>query len=240
MGEWKNAHLHQIGAAENETVLYDSFKDKLGILTANLTTPYLITFGSVAKEPVVVEMPVGNTAGMVMDFWQRPMTDLGQAGPDRGKGGKYLLIGPGQKAPPVEGYRVVRVATNNFFAGVRVLDPGRDQIEAAQKGFRFYPYAQRTNPPAQKSRTVGGKTWSQVQPRGIAYWERFNEYMQKEPVDERDRMMTAMLAVENIAAGMQRYDLWAVNQDAEYLEEETRSGRSPASGLRAVPGRVRS
>jgi len=95
----------------------------------------------------------------------------------------------------------VRVATNNFFAGVRVLDPGQDKIEAAQKGFRFYPYAQRDNPPAQKSRAAGSKTWSQVQPRGIAYWERFNEYMQKEPVHERDRMIMGMLAPLGLEKG---------------------------------------
>ncbi|MDE1895482.1 MAG: NAD(P)/FAD-dependent oxidoreductase [Rhodospirillales bacterium] len=33
-------------------------------------------------------------------------------------------------------------------------------------------------------------------------------------------MMTAMLAVENILAGRQIYDLWKVNQDAEYHEEQ--------------------
>lgn len=37
MAEWKHAHLNDIGAAENETVLYKEIKDKLGILTANLT-----------------------------------------------------------------------------------------------------------------------------------------------------------------------------------------------------------
>ena len=79
MAEWKHAHLNEIGAVENETV--PEFKDKLGILTANLTTPYLITFGNLSNGPVIVEMPVGNFGGMVMDFWQRPMMDLGQAGP---------------------------------------------------------------------------------------------------------------------------------------------------------------
>src|SRR5262249_12821390 len=139
--------------------------------------------------------------GMVMDFWQRPMTDLGQAGPDKGKGGKYLLVGPGQTAPKASGYRVVKVATNNFFAGIRVLDPGEDNIAASRKGFRIYPYAERAHPPEQLSRGVGGKPWSQVQPRGIAYWERYNEYMQKEPVHERDRMMTAMLAPLGLEKG---------------------------------------
>ena len=138
-------------------------------------------------------MPVGNTGGMVMDFWQRAMTDLGQAGPDKGKGGKYLLIGPGQGAPKRPGYWAVPVTTNNFFAGIRVLDPG-EPASCRKKRIPRLSLFQRANPPAQKSRAVDGKTWSQVQPRGIEYWERYNEYMQQEPVHERDRMMTAMLA----------------------------------------------
>jgi hypothetical protein len=95
----------------------------------------------------------------------------------------------------------VPVTTNNFFAGIRVLDPGEARLAAAQDGFRVYPYAERATPPAQKSRAVGGKTWSRVQPRGIAYWERYNEYMQQEPVHERDRMMTAMLAPLGLEEG---------------------------------------
>ncbi len=50
-------------------------------------------------------------------------------------------------------------------------------------------------------------------------------------------MMTAMLAVENIIAERPLYDVWAVNEDAEY-HEEGQSADSGASGLRAVPGRV--
>jgi hypothetical protein len=46
--------------------------------------------------------------------------------------------------------------------------------------------------------------------------------------------MTAMLCAENIRAGRPVYDLWAVNQDAEYHE----GGRAGATGLRAVPTRV--
>jgi len=34
-------------------------------------------------------------------------------------------------------------------------------------------------------------------------------------------MMTAMLAAKNIIAGEQRYDVWAVNEDAEYHESGT-------------------
>ncbi len=51
-------------------------------------------------------------------------------------------------------------------------------------------------------------------------------------------MMTAMLCVENIVAGQPIYDLWRVNQDAEYHEEGNAGGQAAANGLRLVPTRI--
>jgi protoporphyrinogen oxidase len=51
-------------------------------------------------------------------------------------------------------------------------------------------------------------------------------------------MMTALLCARNILAGENRYDLWAVNQDAEYHEAGARGSRGGSSGLRDVPKRV--
>ena len=51
-------------------------------------------------------------------------------------------------------------------------------------------------------------------------------------------MMTALLCARNILAGENRYDLWAVNQDAEYHEAGERGARGGSSGLRDVPRRV--
>ena len=48
-------------------------------------------------------------------------------------------------------------------------------------------------------------------------------------------MMTAMLTAENIMAGARKYDVWKVNQDAEYHEE----GGAPEQGGRLVPERTR-
>ena len=48
-------------------------------------------------------------------------------------------------------------------------------------------------------------------------------------------MMTAMLAAENVMAGERRYDVWKVNQDAEYHEE----GGATVQGGRLVPERAR-
>jgi protoporphyrinogen oxidase len=46
-------------------------------------------------------------------------------------------------------------------------------------------------------------------------------------------MMTAMLTVRNIVAGRAVYDIWRVNQDAEYLE----AGEVQSSGKRLIPAR---
>jgi protoporphyrinogen oxidase len=51
-------------------------------------------------------------------------------------------------------------------------------------------------------------------------------------------MMTAMLCVRNILAGEPLYDLWRVNQDAEYHEAGSAGEQTGAGGLRMVPVRV--
>jgi hypothetical protein len=50
-------------------------------------------------------------------------------------------------------------------------------------------------------------------------------------------MMTALLTAANIKAGWRQFDVWRVNEDAEYLEETRPS--SGATGLREVPARIR-
>jgi len=51
-------------------------------------------------------------------------------------------------------------------------------------------------------------------------------------------MMTAMLTVRNITAGETLYDVWQVNEDAEYHEAGAKPSSAPAGGLRAVPARI--
>ncbi len=51
-------------------------------------------------------------------------------------------------------------------------------------------------------------------------------------------MMTAMLTVENIVLGRAAYDVWRVNQDAEYHEAGKAGAEVGASGLRQVPARA--
>jgi hypothetical protein len=60
--------------------------------------------------PTVVETPP-NVLGIVDDGWQRWLTDLGNVGPDKGKGGKYLLLPPGYEGEVPVGYFIVKCPT---------------------------------------------------------------------------------------------------------------------------------
>ncbi|SEJ23882.1 UDP-galactopyranose mutase [Sphingomonas sp. OV641] len=52
-------------------------------------------------------------------------------------------------------------------------------------------------------------------------------------------MMTAMLTVRNIEAGARVYDIWAVNEDAEYHESGREGEQAALGSLRAVPERLK-
>ena len=51
-------------------------------------------------------------------------------------------------------------------------------------------------------------------------------------------MMTAMLSVRNIIAGERLYDIWQVNEDAEYHEAGNEGEQAALSSVRDVPTRV--
>ncbi|URK89290.1 DUF1254 domain-containing protein (plasmid) [Rhizobium sp. RCAM05350] len=147
-------------------MIYESVKDKLGILTANATTPYIGGFPDLSKTgPLVIDYPKGATAGGVGDFWQRPLTDMGETGPDKGEGGKYLVVGPGQTAPDAKDYTVIQSPTNNVFFACRVLDPDPAKAKALIEAVKLYPFSEKDNPKPTKLIRPEGRAWSQVPPR---------------------------------------------------------------------------
>ena len=81
MAEWSRNHYETFGAGPFDFTTYLDFKQKMGILTANATTPYMMAFPNLKETgPLVFEIPAGPTAGGLLDFWQRPFADLGQTG----------------------------------------------------------------------------------------------------------------------------------------------------------------
>jgi hypothetical protein len=136
---------------------------------------------------------------LVDDFWQRPVIDLGLAGPDKGKGGKYLILGPGQEKPKdVAADYVYESGTMNIFYGIRILTPDPEENKRLLESFRAYPASSPDE--VQAYAKVKGK-WFQYQPRGLEYWERLHAIFQREPVAERDRFMLASLRFLGIEKG---------------------------------------
>lgn len=201
-GQWQHEHEQVFGAGDGDLVHYRTFRDKLGLLTANATTPYILGFVNLDRTgPMVIDVPAGPTAGIVLDFWQRPVADTGLTGPDGGKGGRYVLVGPGQDDPGIDGAHVVRSQTTNVMHGTRIL--ATDEAEAATTlaGYQAYPAAKLDDPPATRIVDPQGKEWSGTQPRGLAYWEMLARLVEEEPVNERDRIPLASLEYLGIRKG---------------------------------------
>jgi hypothetical protein len=198
--------VHGTGAKSGDLALYDDYRSKSTILGANNSTPYIYGFIDLSeKGPMVVDYPPGPSAGAVMDWWERPLTDVGLPGADQGKGLKYLLVGPGQETPKgAEGYRVVRsrmFKTEFFF---RTLDTDPAKAKAFVDAVHIYPWSERDkNPPRTRMLTpkADGALLNQSIPRVMAYWERLSQSLAGEPGEDRDRFFMAMLKSLGIETG---------------------------------------
>ena len=193
--QWQNQHEQVFGAMDGDIVKYVSVRDKLGLITANATTPYVMGFVNTARTgPLVVEVPAGEIAGGFGDFWERSIMDFGQTGPDQGKGGRFLVLGPGQEPPAgVKFDYEVRSPTFNVFHAFRILTTDPAEGDRILHAYQVYPAREAASPRKTRIVTPDGRPWSGTQPKGMAYWERLNEILQVEPVKEEDRLFMAML-----------------------------------------------
>lgn len=199
MAQWQYAHTEQLGAKNGQIVFVESYKDKLGGLTFNATTPYVLPFIDLSKEPWVVVMPepAGKVRGAAHDMWQIGVTQITEPG-------KYLFVGPGQEVPKdaeKEGYKVFSPLTNNILLGIRLMPEDREERLKMLKMVDIYPYSERQNPKPRGYITPNGKPWMAAAPMGMEYWQRLADILNNEPVAERDRFFMAMLKPLGIEKG---------------------------------------
>lgn len=191
------------GANEGDVTIYKGYDGVARFLTANVTTPYIIGFVDLNKTgPFVLQIPAGLIAGSAMDFWQRPLTDFGVTGPDKGQGARYLLIGPGQKVPgplPAD-VRVVKSETYGIGFFYRALDPDKEKAEKMERSIQTYAWADRDNPTPTQHLTPS-EVRTRTLPRGLDYWEQLAAVLEREPVSDRDRFFMAMLKPLGIERG---------------------------------------
>jgi len=199
---WRDNQAKAYGVtSDTDFVVLESLKERRGIVTANLTTPYIFNFIDLKSGPVQIEYPAGQTAGGVLDFWQRPVFDLGLTGPDKGKGATYIVVGPeGDPAKyKKDGVHVYQSSTNNVLIGVRILDTNPAYYDKFTSDYKMGRVGGTIAP----SKFIKGKDveWSATAPRGLDYWKKLSEIISEEPVREIDKAWMALIEPLGIQNG---------------------------------------
>lgn len=199
----RNAIL-SVGPVNQTVPIWEHMVDSRTVeLTANDNTPYTWFWLDLRNGPLVLEVPP-KVLGLINDMWYRWAGDVGITGPDRGKGGKYLLLPPAYKDAVPEGYFVVRPATYSVWVPWRSFlvegDP-KPGVEAVQKFTKIYPLAQAANPPKLNFVDMSGKPFNMVGPAGYRFWEMLHQVVQEEPTDTIDPTTLGFWASVGIQKG---------------------------------------
>lgn len=175
------------------------------VLTGNSETVYGMTILDTRPGPLVVEVPPG-VLGLLNDQWMRPMGDLGIAGPDQGRGGRYLLVPPGHEGdvPADRFVDVIRLRTYRQWLVMRAfLGPGGDAEPAFDtlRGTRIHPLAQAADPPETRHVDISGRPFDTIHPTDSRYFEDLAEMVEYEPLDAISLEESAELAQLGIEKG---------------------------------------
>ena len=216
--------LADLGVKDNEVVVWSDLMDsKSLVLTANADTLYATGFLDLTQGPMVLEVPPG-FLGAIDDAWYRWVIDLGQPGPDRGLGGKYLIVPPGYDGPlPEGGFFTAHARTTRVFWFARMFlednspEPAAEMIRKFTKVYRYEaggvgtPLADflsgkvllgRVAPPPETVFHEGsGKAINTIPPNDFSFYEMLNEVVQQEPATSLDPELMGPLAAIGIVKG---------------------------------------
>jgi hypothetical protein len=194
----------EIGPVNQTALVSEQLLDSKSLfLTANTTTPYTVLYLDTKDGPLVLEIPP-EVLGPMDDAWFRWVSDVGITGPDKGKGGKYLLLPPRYTGEVPEGYFVTRSRTfgNLLFFRTFLKDgdpkPGVDNV---RKNLRIYPLSKAANPPQMNFVNITGKAFNTIGPGDYSAFEALNRVIQDEPSDALDPDTLGVFASIGIEKG---------------------------------------
>ena len=187
---------------DNRTVLIaESFLDSRSLyLVGNTETIYLTLWGDTKDGPLVIETPP-DVLGFIDDFWCRYVTDMGRAGRDKGKGGKYLLLPPGYTGDVPEGYFVTQSPTYGNFIFLRGFIKNGDlgaTVENMKKYFRIYPLSLTAKPPEITFVNITGRYFNAIPANDESLFDDLARVVQEEPIDAVDPEVRGLLAAIGI------------------------------------------
>ncbi len=192
------------GPANQTVLITEQLLDSRSLfLTGNTSTPYTIVCLDLKNGPLVLEIPSA-VLGPIDDALFKWDTDIGFTGPDKGKGGKYLLLPPGYKGDIPAGYFVVKCRTYGHLMFFRTFlkdgnpVPGVDNVK---KNLKVYTLSQAANPPAMNFVNISGKSFNTIGPSDYTAFEYIDHVIQAEPVDVMDPDLLGVYASIGIQKG---------------------------------------
>jgi hypothetical protein len=185
-----------------QIVIWENLMDsKTVLLTANAETVYGMSHLNLKTDgPTVIEAPP-RMLGFIQDGLQRYLADVGPLGPDKGAGGKFLVLPPGYAGSAPDGYFVSRSPTYSVMFAVRgfQVDNKTDQAVALMKQTKIYPLAQALSPPPMQFINGSNQNINAVFPDDIRYFELLAMLVNEEPselFDPTERSQMRAIGIE--------------------------------------------
>ena len=228
---FKGAGVDEIG----EIGIFENLMNSKSIfLTPNTESVYTISHFDLKKGPLVVESPP-NTLGMINDMFFRYVTDLGNAGPDKGKGGKFLVLPPGYEGEVPDGYFVVQPPTYQniiFWRGFLVNGDPKPAVESIKANTNIYLLSQADNPPEARFIDWTGMRFNTVHANDFKFFEELNEVIQYEPSEAFEPQILGLFKSIGIEKGKE------FNPDPRMkaiLEDAVKVGNATARAISFSP-----
>jgi hypothetical protein len=199
--------LRDVGAtAANEVVIYDDLMDSNSLfLTGNTDTVYAIAILELDRDgPTVVEIPPGCGPGTIDDAWFRFVVDMGAPGPDRGQGGKYLILPPDHEGQVPEGYFVAQSTSYVNLVLLRgfVVDGSTETASRMfRNGVKIYPLDRQDDPTPMKFINGSGLAFNTVHANDFSFYQELHRVIDREPVDIIDPETRGLIASIGIRKG---------------------------------------
>ena len=195
--------IREWGPDNTTAIIWEERMDsKVLLLTPNTTVIYVFQWLDLKDGPLVMETPP-NVLGIIDDHWFRYVTDFGNAGPDLGRGGKYLLLPPGYEGDVPNGYHVARSQTyGNWLIMRGFLDDGdpKPGVENIKEHFRVYPLGA-DHPEPVNLVDVSMQAFNTNHPSDFTFFEEINQIVQEEPNEAQSPEILGLLAAIGIEKG---------------------------------------
>ncbi len=197
--------LASIGVNDNQSVaIFEDLMDSRSLfLTGNTESIYSLMWVDLKDGPLVFEVPP-DVLGFIDDHWFQYVADFGRVGPDKGQGGKYLLLPPGYEGEVPEGYFVVRSKTYGnllFWRGFVKNGSTKPAVEEIKKYTKIYRLKDAGNPPPMKFVNASGKVFNTIGANTYKFYEDIDKVVQHEPNDAFSPQILGQLAALGIEKG---------------------------------------